>query len=235
MKGMIFSAGLGTRLSPITRKIPKALVEINGKTLLQIVIERFLSTGIDEIIINVHHFAEQITSYLSSQNNFGAKIIISDESDELLETGGGLKKASASFKIEEPILIHNVDIVSNINLQDFIDSFNKNEIPAILAVQNRKSSRKLLFNTNGILCGWKNIKTGEIKISRDADKFNELSFSGIQIIHPNLFQYFPEKRIFSIIDLYLNAAKFLDIKAYEHNNDFVYDVGKIEDLKNLPL
>lgn len=235
MKGMIFSAGLGTRLSPITQTIPKALVEISGKTLLQIVIEKFLSAEIDEIIINVHHFADQITSYLNSQNNFGAKIKISDESDELLETGGGLRKASTTFQIDEPILVHNVDIISNINLNEFIDSFNRNEISAMLAVQNRKSSRKLLFNTVGILCGWKNIKTGEIKLSRDADKLIELSFSGIQIVHPRLFKYFPERKIFSIIDLYLNAAKFLDIQAYEHNNDFVYDVGKIEDLKNLPI
>jgi len=235
MKGMIFAAGLGTRLSPITQKIPKALVQINGKPLLQIVIEKFLSAGIDEIIINVHHFAGQIKEFLRSQNNFGVKITISDETNELLETGGGLKKVSSAFQIDEPILIHNVDIISNINLGKFINSFDKNKYAALLAVQNRKSSRKLLFNNEGILCGWKNIKTGEIMLSRDENELNELSFSGIQIIHPRLFQYFPEWKIFSIIDLYLRAAQFLNIIAYEHNNDLVYDVGKIEDLKNLSV
>lgn len=233
MKGMIFAAGLGTRLNPITEKIPKALVKINNKTLLQIVIEKFLSSGIDEIVINVHHFADQIKDYLKFHNYFGTEIIISDESDQLLETGGGLKKASHYFSANEPFVLHNVDIISNINLSKMFGMFNDGNSSALLAVQNRKSSRKLLFNNENILCGWKNINTGEVILSREEKNLTELSFSGIQIIHPKLFEYFPKKKVFSIIELYLEAAKHTRIVTYQHDNDFVCDVGKIEDLKNL--
>jgi len=232
MKAMIFAAGLGTRLRPLTNDKPKALVEIKGKTLLEITITHLIKNGYEEIIINIHHFAEQVIDFLK-QNNFKARIEISDESEKLLDTGGGLKKAKWFFDDSNPFLVHNVDIINDIGLRKIYQTHLTNSSIATLAVRKRKSSRYLLFDEDEILCGWENINTGERIISQDRDSLTQLAFSGIHIIDPALFKYFPEDDKFSIIDVYLEAAKNERIKAFPHNNSFWQDVGRIEDLNSL--
>lgn len=235
MKAMIFAAGLGTRLKPITDTIPKALVSVNGKTLLEIVIEKLKSHGIEEIVVNVHHHADKIIDYLAEKNNFGIKIDISDERELLLDTGGGLKKASTFFNGDEPILIHNVDILSDANLDELCNVHCKSGNIATLLVSKRSSSRQLFFNDNLRLKGWKNMKTGETKSPCNhfyEYLYNSYAFSGIHIVSPEIFSYmneFPEK--FPIMDFYLKMANQIGIGAYVCNNLRLLDVGKIDSLK----
>ncbi len=232
MKAMILAAGLGTRLKPFTDKIPKALVEVNQKPMLQMLIERLISSGLKDIIINVHHFADQIIHFIKAQDNFGINIAISDERDLLLDTGGGVKKASWFFKNEESFLVHNVDAFTNIDLNKIIKQHNDSNAFATLAVKGRESSRKLLFNTNIELCGWKNIKTGEEKIARkNQTELNEFAFSGVQIISSKCFSLMPEEKVFSLIDFYLAAAKNEKISGFIHNEDYFVDLGKTENIK----
>ena len=158
---MIFAAGLGTRLKPLTEKIPKALVRVGDKTLLERVINKLKGAGTDKIVVNVHHFSNQIIDYLRRNDNFGVEILISDESDKLLDTGGGIKKASSLLSKTSPVLIHNVDILSNVNLKSFYESNLNND--ATLLVSKRKTKRYLLFDSDMRLVGWTNIETGEVK------------------------------------------------------------------------
>lgn len=233
MRAMILAAGLGTRLKPLTDTVPKALIRIKDKTLLELQINKLKSEGFNEIIINVHHFAGQIIHYLEQKNFFNCKIEISDESNLLLDTGGGLKKASHFFSDGKPFLIYNVDILSNISLKKLIDFHIDSKSIATLAVQERESSRKFLFDENNILGGWTNEKTGEKIIATNSPtKLRAMSFSGIQIIDPNIFKYFPEKNVFSLIELYLTAAKQENIVGYIHNQDEWIDVGKVKDLND---
>ncbi|MGB1243748.1 MAG: sugar phosphate nucleotidyltransferase, partial [Chitinophagales bacterium] len=167
MKAMIFAAGLGTRLRPLTNDKPKALVEVNGKPLLEIVILQLKRYGFRDIVVNVHYFAKQIIRFLEAKNNFGIHIQISDESDLLLETGGGLQKAKHFLcSDDEPFLVHNVDILSDINLKALYQSHLEGSPLATLVVRNRKTSRYLLFDETNRLCGWKNVKTGEVRMMR---------------------------------------------------------------------
>lgn len=232
MKAMIFAAGLGTRLRPLTNEKPKALVEIKGKTLLEITINHLTQNGFNKIIINVHHFADQIIDFIH-MHKFRAKIEISDERNKLLDTGGGLKKASWFFEGGEPFLLHNVDILSDLDLKEFYQVHLKNNSLATLAVRNRKSSRYFLFDDEYNLCGWENVKTGEKIISKRRKTLNQLAFSGIHIIDPKLFNYFPGEGKFSIVDVYLKAAKKEKIKGFLHNYSFWQDVGRLEDLKTI--
>lgn len=233
MRAMILAAGLGTRLKPLTDSTPKALIRIKDKTLLELQINKLKSEGFDEIIINVHHFAEQITNYIEENNFFNCKIEISDESNLLLDTGGGLKNASHFFLDKKPFLVYNVDILSNISLKRLMDFHLHSNSIATLAVQDRESSRKFLFDENHILGGWTNEKTEEKIISRNSStKLRAMSFSGIQIIDPNIFKYFPEKNVFSLVEFYLTAAKDEKIIGYVHNNDEWIDVGKIKNLSD---
>lgn len=232
MKAMIFAAGLGTRLRPITESTPKPLVEIKGKTLLEISINKLVESGFDEIIINVHHFTDQIVDFLNDKK-FNAKIEVSDESDKLLDTGGGLKKASWFFDDGKPFLVHNVDIVSDLDLKTLYQSHMQNNSIATLAVSKRKTSRYFIFDEEGILSGWQNVKTNEQKMTRHITTVNKFAFSGIQVIDPNLFKYFPDAEIFSIVDLYLTISQKEIIKAYQHENTGWYDVGNIEELNLL--
>lgn len=225
---MIFAAGLGTRLRPITNNKPKALVEINGITLLERTINTLIDAGFNEIVINVHHFANQVIEFINKKQ-FNAKIAISDESRQLLDTGGGLLKASFFFDDAQPFLIHNVDILSEVNLRDLYKQHNKNKSIATLVVQNRKSSRYLLFDNNDALCGWKNIKTNQIKRVKINCENYALAFSGIQIVDPKIFELITEKGVFSIIDLYLRLAQNHKISAYLFNG-FWLDIGKPESL-----
>jgi NDP-sugar pyrophosphorylase family protein len=233
MRAMILAAGLGTRLKPLTDSTPKALIRIKNHTLLELQIKKLKAEGFNEIIINVHHFADLIKKYLEQNNFFDCLIEVSDESEKLLDTGGGLKKASIFFSDGKPFLVYNVDILSNINLNKFMDSHLSSSAIATIAVQARKSSRKFLFDNDIMLCGWMNEKTGEQIISKsDGTEFNLCAFSGIQIIDPKLFKYFPEKDVFSLVDLYLSAAKSETIKGYVHNEDKWMDLGKIENLSH---
>jgi NDP-sugar pyrophosphorylase family protein len=233
MRAMILAAGLGTRLKPLTDKTPKALVKIQGITLLELQIKKLKAEGFDKIIINVHHFAAQIFKFLKENNNFGCEIKVSDESNLLLETGGGLKKASHFFSDGKPFLVYNVDILSNIKLKKLFTAHKSSDSIATLAVQDRKSSRKFLFDKDNILCGWSNENTGEQIIARESEsELGLLSFSGIQIIDPAIFKYFPDKDVFSLIELYLEAARHEKIKGFVHNKDEIIDVGKIENLKD---
>jgi NDP-sugar pyrophosphorylase family protein len=230
MRAMILAAGLGTRLMPLTKNLPKALVKIREKTLLEIAINNLVRNGFDKIIINVHHFAEQVIDFIE-QNNFGADISISDERDKLLDTGGGLKKASHFFNDGKPFLLYNVDIISNLNLRTFYHANIKSDSIATLIVRKRKSSRYLLFNSENILCGWKDTKTGELISACTNDLTNEFAFSGIHIINPKIFSLMPDDDVFSMIDLYLDIMKDNKIIASVDNNSFWLDVGKTESLK----
>lgn len=230
MQAMIFAAGLGTRLRPITLTKPKALVEIEGMTLLEIAILRLKSVGCQEIIINIHHFGQQIIDYIQQKNQFEIKILFSDETDQLLDTGGGLKKAAWFFKTE-PFFVYNADILSNIDLSEMYNYHLDSKAIATLAVKERTSSRQLLFDTNEILCGWENNSSGEKIICRNAEKLQPLAFSGIHVVNPAIFSFFPKKDVFSIVDLYLEVAKTEVIKGYRHDEAFLLDVGKIDSLE----
>ena len=231
MKAMVFAAGLGTRLQPLTNDKPKALVEINSIPLLEIVLKKIIKSGFDEIIINVHHFAEQIISFLKEKNNFGVDIFVSDESEQLLDTGGGLKKASWFFDDGKAFLVYNVDVLSDIDLMDFYNFHIQSDSLATLAVRNRETSRYLLFNKDNILCGWKNIKTGEVKLARPEEKnVSPIAFSGIQIIDPRIFDFINQEGKFSIINSYLELAKIHKISAYNHDETIWMDLGRKENL-----
>jgi len=229
-KAMIFAAGLGTRLKPFTLNAPKAMAPVNNKPLLQRNIEYLASFGIEEIVVNVHHFADQIISFLKD-NDFGVKTIISDETDEVLETGGGLLKARPLLENAEDVLIMNVDILTDIDINNLIEQHNQNNAIATLAVSNRESSRGLLFDQNLQLCGWHNKKTGEEKIVHPKDKLTDFAFSGIQMVSSKVFPLINQRGKFSIIDTYLDLAATQKIMAYDHSGKILMDVGNPERLK----
>ena len=227
---MILAAGLGTRLKPITDSMPKALVEINGKTLLEHSIDHLKINGIKEVIVNVHHFPDQIIEFLEKKKNFGLKIEVSDERDELLDTGGGVKKASWFFEGGGPFVVRNVDVLSDIDLGAML-SFHKKQRPlATLAVRNRETSRYLLFNERSEMVGWTNISSGEKKLSRkDFKRIHPLAFSGIQIFSPSIIPLMNEEGRFSLINMYLRLCRENRICAYTDNDSFWFDAGKREE------
>lgn len=231
MKGMLLAAGLGTRLKSFTNKHPKALAQVNGKTVLQRNIEYLAQYGITDLIVNVHHFADQIIQTLEANNGFGSKVIISDERSEVLETGGGIKKASWFFEKEnEPFVVMNVDILTDMHLDEMINEHQEKKPIATLAVTQRKTSRYFLFDELDHLCGWKNILTGEQKITRRAEKLTEKAFSGIHILNPIIFSLMERKGKFSMVDVYLDMAKQHFINFFDHSNSKFIDVGKPENL-----
>ena len=233
MQAMIFAAGLGTRLKPLTDRMPKALVPVCGKPLLAHTIERLKGAGADEIVVNVHHFSQQIVDYLAT-HDFGIRIKISDESDRLLDTGGGLRKALPLFsQQDQPVLIHNVDILSNIPLADFYASHQEND--ATLLVSERQTSRYLLFDDKDRLVGWTNINTGEVKSpykDLDVASCRRYAFSGIHCFSPRLGRLMtdlPDK--FSIIDFYLSVCDKAVIKGHFQKDLRLLDVGKLDSLE----
>lgn len=228
MKAMIFAAGLGTRLKPFTENHPKALAEVNGKSLLQRNIMYLKSYGFTEIIINVHHYSDQIIQFLEKHHFFNIKITISDESDALLETGGGLKKASKYLKGDLPFLVMNVDILTNLNITELIKFHQKNTALATLAVTQRETSRYFLFNKSDHLCGWKNLKTGEDRIMVEQQDLTMKAFSGIHILEPAIFEKIDQEGKFSIVEVYLRLCKEELIMGYDHSKDLLIDVGKPE-------
>ena len=265
---MIFAAGLGTRLKPLTDNMPKALVPLAGKTLLQWQIERLKAAGITDIVVNVHHFPDMIINYLRDNNNFGCRISVSDERDMLLETGGGLRKAKSlllgvgsreSGNSNEPILVCNVDILSNIDTPTLLKAYNPEEM-GVVVVSERDTQRYLLFDEENRLCGWTNIATGEIRPASLAShlhnlqrsdlqpngrstgaadlphsNLSRLAFSGMQVLNPRIFGYMDalaqEKgEKFSLIDLYLYIAEKEILRAFVPENYRMMDVGKIAQL-----
>jgi NDP-sugar pyrophosphorylase family protein len=225
MKAMILAAGLGTRLKPFTDNHPKALAVVNNKTLLQRNIEYLQSFGITEVVVNVHHFADQIISAVEKNNGWGSRVFISDETSEVLETGGGLKKAMDFFKNEkEPFVLMNADILTDLDLAKMKADHDTNKPLATLAVRDRSTSRYLLFDETNTLCGWLNEKTGEQKGVPGTKK----AFSGIHIISPEIFPLITEEGKFSMIDLYLRLAKDYSIKGFDHSETKFTDVGKPE-------
>lgn len=234
MKAMILAAGLGTRLKPLTNDRPKALVEIAGRTLLEITITRLRSFGVREFIVNVHHFADLVIEYLKSKDNFGARIEISRE-DVLLDTGGGLKKAAWFFlespTNDEPFVLHNVDVVSSINIEQMVRFHQKQKALATLAVQERSTSRYLLFDGDSRLCGRRMGLDETAEIVRPSRYAKTLAFSGIHVISPSMLPMLTEKGVFSIITSYLRlAGKGEKIIAYRADEAYWRDLGKPENL-----
>lgn len=227
---MLFAAGLGTRLKPFTDNQPKALAQVNGKTLLERNIEYLKTFGFEEIIINVHHFADQIESFLAANNNFDVKISISDERDEVLETGGGLVKAQKLLG-DESFLVMNVDILTDLNIDDLIQFHYQFQPLVTLAVSDRNSSRKLLFepNYNLELKGWKNLNTNESIIESSKDLV-EFAFSGIHIINPRIFEMMPSSGKFSIMQTYMELMKSERIFGFDHSGGILIDVGRPESI-----
>ncbi|WP_346854144.1 nucleotidyltransferase family protein [uncultured Draconibacterium sp.] len=231
MQAMLFAAGLGTRLQNETANKPKALVQIGGKTLLERAIDKLKAEGVQKIVVNVHHFAELIIDFIESKD-WGIPVLISNESEKLLETGGGLKKAGSFFSDDSPILIYNVDILSNIDLNDVKRTHLNSGALATLVVRKRETQRYFKFDEEKNLVGWLNKKTGETKVARP-DTFEtatEMAFSGIHIVQPELLKLMPDEDRFSIVNVYLELAKTRNIKAYYDNSDSWIDVGKPEQL-----
>ena len=238
-QAMIFAAGLGTRLKPLTDTMPKALVPVGGRPLLDINIRRLMAQGYDRFVVNIHHFAQQIVDYVNEQD-YAPLVHFSDESAQLLETGGGLKKAAPLFSDDQPILIHNVDILDNVNYDWFARQHQTDE-DAVLLVSRRKTKRYLLFDNAMHLMGWKNIETGEIKspyeyvrrtgLSQHGEELNMFAFSGIHSFSPRLFslmERFPDR--FPIIDFYLSVCHRAPIVGLVKDDLRLMDVGKLETL-----
>ncbi|RZT96524.1 nucleotidyltransferase-like protein [Ancylomarina subtilis] len=231
INAMIFAAGLGTRLQHYTKNCPKALVKLNGKPLLEHCILKMKDFGVDRIVINVHHFADQIEDFLESNENFGLDIRISDERDLLLDTGGAIKKAAPLFIPNAPILIYNVDVLSSLDLGDLLSAHKQNQALATLNLIDKKTDRYLCFNHDGLLCAWKNDATHEEKIVNVSHLNSKAySFSGIHIIESELLDLIEEEGVFSVIDLYLRLAKSHRIAGFHDSSDLWMDLGKPEEL-----
>jgi NDP-sugar pyrophosphorylase family protein len=231
MKAMIFAAGLGTRLKPLTDNLPKALIPIAGKPLLEHVILKLKVSGFDEIIVNVHHFPDQIINFLKANDNFGIRIEVSDERDLLLDTGGGIRKAAWFFDDGNPFLVHNVDILSNVDLKALYNQHLRTNSLATLVVSQRDTFRYLLFDDNLRLNGWLNEKTGETKPSnlKKIELYNKLAFSGIQVLSPSVFELMERlEPKFSTMDFYLSNAKTQTISGFVPENFKMMDVGKLD-------
>ena len=232
MQAMIFAAGLGTRLKPLTDTMPKALVRVGGRALLEQVVRKLVEAGAGKMVVNVHHFADQVKDFLHANDDFGQDIAVSDESGQLLDTGGGLKKAQGLFSSDEPILIHNVDILSNVDLRAFYERGRMND--ATLLVSQRQTQRYLLFDDDMRLVGWTNVQTGEVRSPYediDPKRCTMLAFAGIHAFSPRLFPLmddFPDK--FGIMDFYLSVCHKVTIKGVVADGLKLLDVGKVDSL-----
>lgn len=231
MNAMIFAAGMGTRLKPLTDTMPKALVPIGGKPLLELVILKLKAAGFDRIIVNVHHFPDQIIDFLQSKEYFGIDIAISDERNQLLETGGGIRHAAHFFNDNQPFLVHNVDILSNVNLQKLYQNHVQSNSLATLVVSSRNTFRYLLFDEQQHLRAWINEKTGETKPQKamETSKLRKLAFAGIQVLSTKVLQLmenYPDR--FSIMDFYLSQIPEQEITGYVPDNFAMMDVGKLD-------
>jgi N-acetyl-alpha-D-muramate 1-phosphate uridylyltransferase len=230
MKAMIFAAGLGTRFKPWTDKHPKALALVNGRSLLQRNLEYLQQFGIMDVIVNIHHFADQVIDAVNKNRGWGSNVIFSDERNELLETGGGLLNAKELFKAGERIVSCNVDILTDLDLNKLIE-FHEQHKPLIsFAVTNRKTSRYFLFDDNDRLCGWRNTKTGEEKIVIHKSALVQKAYSCVVVFEPEIFSLMPFRGKFSLVDVYLTLAADHLILGYDHTGDKFVDVGKPENI-----
>jgi mannose-1-phosphate guanylyltransferase len=240
MKAMILAAGLGTRLRPLTDNRPKALVGVGGRTLLEITLSRLRTFGIREVIINIHHFADMVVDYLKTNNNFGMRIEVSQE-DVLLDTGGGLKKAAWFFleesgRLDEPFILHNVDVISAIDLERMVQFQREHEALATLAVQDRETSRHLLFDEQLRLCGRRTGRDQKAELVRPSQQVQALAFSGVHVISPRLLAMITEEDAFSIITSYLRlAAQGENILAFCADEYYWSDLGRLENLAQAEL
>jgi NDP-sugar pyrophosphorylase family protein len=241
MKAMVLAAGLGTRLRPLTNDRPKALVEVGGRTLLEITLARLREFGIHDVIINVHHYADVVIDRLKAAGNFGMHIEFSRE-DVLLDTGGGLKKAAwflggnSGGQEDKPFILHNVDVISSIDLRRMVESHRQTKALATLAVQERKTSRYLLFDEQAQLCGRRLVKEEKTEMVRPAQRAAELAFSGIHVISPRIFPMLTEEGVFSIVPAYLRlAAQGEKIMAFRADEYYWRDLGKPENIRQAEL
>lgn len=235
MNAMVLAAGLGTRLRPLTNDRPKALVEVGGRTLLEITLTRLRGFGIQDVIINVHHYADMVIDHVKAADNFGMRIEFSRE-DILLDTGGGLKKAAwfldGHANADEPFILHNVDVISTIDLQRLVESHKKNNALATLGVQERKTSRYLLFDEHAQLCGRRLVKEEKTEIVRPSKHLSELAFTGIHVISPRIFPLLTEEGVFSIVPAYLRlAAQGEKVMAFRADKYYWRDLGKPENVQ----
>lgn len=240
MKAMLFAAGLGTRLKPLTDSMPKALVPVNGTPMLEHVILKLKDAGFTDIVVNIHHFGEQIIDFLKARQNFGIRIQISDERKELLDTGGGIKHAKALLEGNEPFLVHNVDILSDTDLRKVYEYHCHSNHTATLVASKRKTSRYLLFDNTDRLCGWVNESTGETKPSGftvDEAIHRKYAFSGIHVISPDIFREMtgPWDGKFPIMDFYLQHCDKLLLGGYLCENIQLIDIGKPETLQRADI
>jgi len=232
MKAMILAAGAGSRLRPLTDTCPKALIDINGTPMLEIVLRRLIHAGVNAVVINVFHLADLIVDFLRAQNHFGIHIEISRET-ELLDTGGGLKKAAYFFDDDRPFILHNVDVLSNLDLQKMYQYHVAQNALATLAVQSRQSGRYFLFNANGVLCGWESMaQQQKTWASVPVEQTTRLAFNGIHIISPQIFSKMQETGAFSINQIYLRLAGAGEkILAFPMDEYFWRDLGRLEKLE----
>lgn len=231
ISAMVFAAGLGTRLYPLTADKPKALVEYQGKPLIEYVLQKIIDAGIQHIVVNVHHFPDLIINHLKKHPH-EAEIEISDERDYLRDTGGGLKFAAPLLADSEQILLHNVDILSDLDIKQLIDYHVHHEALATLAVRQRETSRYFLFDSDMNLCGWRNNKTGEEIRSKAADTYAPYAFSGIHIVRRELIDLIPSAEKQSITPIYVDLARNHKLKGFLHNEGHWKDMGKIEDFNS---
>ncbi len=225
---MIFAAGLGTRFKPWTDKHPKALALVNNKSLLQRNIEYLQQYHITDVVVNVHHFADQIIAAVEENKGWGSNIIISDERNEVLETGGGLLNAKQLLQSNEPFITLNADILTNLNINDLISFHKKNNALISFGITNRKSSRSFLFDKSNRLCGWENSSTGEKKIAINKEPLHAMGYSCVAVFEQAVFTLIPQKGKFSLTDTYLSLAPNHLIMGYDHSGDQFIDVGKPE-------
>ncbi|MEI2748842.1 MAG: sugar phosphate nucleotidyltransferase [Ferruginibacter sp.] len=228
MKAMIFAAGLGTRFKPWTDKHPKALAIVNKKSLLQRNIEYLQQYGITDVVVNVHHFADQLIEAIEVNKGWGSKVIISDESNEVLETGGGLLKARPLLEGNEPFITLNADILTDLNITKLLDYHQQNKALVSFGITNRKTSRYLLFDETQRMCGWHNVNTGEEKISIPGKELHQMAYSCVVVFEPTIFDLIPQKGKFSLTETYLSLASSQLILGYDHTGDRLVDVGKPE-------
>ncbi len=232
MKAIVFAAGLGTRLYPLTATMPKALVDVGGKPMLQHVIEKLKDYGVSSIVVNVHHFPDMIIDFLKKNNNFDVDIQVSDERDLLLDTGGGTLKASAILDGNEPIILHNADILTDFNLGGMIACHISSGADVTLLVSDRDSSRYLLFDQHLTMRGWTNVKTGEVKPSDiQSDLLSRYAFGGVHIISPCVLRYLSEygtySPVFSIVPFYIDYCNQLNIRGFLPSESYCwFDIGK---------
>lgn len=232
-RAMILAAGIGSRLWPLTDKTPKALLEFRGRPMLDHVIEHLTYHGITEIIINIHHLADQIVEHVASMENYGATIEFSDERDRLMDTGGGIVKARWFLEDHGPFIVHNVDIFTDLNIERFYHAHREHDSLVTLAVKKRETSRNLLLNSEQLVIGWKNNRTGELIMARDESADRAVAFSGIQVIDPKIFPLLPGEKPFSLTNAYLELAQKHPIHTFDHSDGEWVDMAHPDHFRGL--